>query len=138
MNSQNQALNVSAHGSIFKRVNNRANFGYLTEKRRFFSSTMLRKYFKTKLYESGVDETTLKVILGQKLDMNIDYQSDSEIKLLKDKYIGVLKNLSIEKTDIETVTSEEYKKLIKKLNEKDKELDEIKKHLNHIKQIISK
>lgn len=136
VNSQNQALNVSAHGSIFKRVNNRANFGYLTKKRRFFSSTMLRKYFKTKLYESGVDETTLNAILGQKLDMNINYQSDTEIKLLKNKYIGMFKNLSIEKADIETVTSEEYEKLIKKLNEKDKELEEIKKHLNHIKQII--
>lgn len=138
VNSQNQALNVSAHGSIFKRVNNRANFGYLTKKRRFFSSTMLRKYFKTKLYESGVDETTLNAILGQKLDMNINYHSDTEIKLLKDKYRGVLKNLTIEKVDIETVTCEEYKKLIKKLNEKDKELEEIKKHLNHIKQIMSK
>ena len=79
VNSQNQALNVSAHGSIFKRVNNRANFGYLTKKRRFFSSTMLRKYFKTKLYESGVDEKIVNAILGQKLDMNIDYHSDAEI-----------------------------------------------------------
>ena len=68
VNSQNQALDVSAHGSIFKRVNNRANFGYITRKRRFFSSTMLRKYFKTKLYESGVDEKTLKAILGQELN----------------------------------------------------------------------
>jgi predicted transcriptional regulator len=34
------------------------------------------------------------------------------------------------------MSSEEYKNLIKKLNEKDKELEEIKKHLNHIKQII--
>ncbi len=136
VNSQNQALNVSAHGSIFKRVNNRANFGYLTKKRRFFSSTMLRKYFKTKLYESGVDEKIVNAILGQKLDMNIDYHSDAEIAVLKDKYLDALGNLSLEKANKETVSSEEYKKLIKKLNEKDKELEEIKKHLNHIKQII--
>ena len=136
VNSQNQALNVSAHGSIFKRVNNRANFGYLTKKRRFFSSTMLRKYFKNRLYESGVDEKIVNAILGQKLDMNIDYHSDAEIAILKNKYLDALGNLSIEKADINTVTSEEYKKLIKKLNEKDKELEEIKKHLNHIKQII--
>jgi site-specific recombinase XerD len=136
VNSQNVALNVSAHGSIFKRVNNRANFGYLTKKRRFFSSTMLRKYFKTKLYESGVDEKIINAILGQKLDINIDYHSDAEIKLLKEKYLEALGNLSLEKANKETVSSEEYKKLIKKLNEKDKELEEIKKHLNHIKQII--
>ncbi len=134
VNSQNRALNVSAHGSIFKRVNDRSNFGYLTKKRRFFSSTMLRKYFKTKLNESEVDETVINAFLGQKL--NIDHYSDAKIKFLKDKYSDALMNLSIEKTDIETVTSEEYKNLIKKLNEKDKELEEIKKHLNHIKQII--
>ena len=40
---------------------------------------MLRKYFKTKLYESGVDEKIVNAILGQKLDMNIDYPSDAEI-----------------------------------------------------------
>jgi hypothetical protein len=136
VNSLNQSLNVSAHGSIFKRVNNRANFGYLTKKRRFFSSTMLRKYFKTKLYEVGVDKTIINAILGQKLDMNIDYHSDDEIVVLKEKYLDALGNLSLEKANKETVSSEEYKKLIKKLNEKDKELEEIKKHLNHIKQII--
>jgi len=136
VNSQNQALNVSAHGSIFKRINNRANFGYITRKRRFFSSTMLRKYFKTKLYKSEVDKETIKAILGQELNKDINYHSDEKIKELKNKYLGIVKKLSIERVNIETVTSEEYNNLIKQLNEKDKELEEIKKHLNHIKQII--
>ena len=136
VNSKNQALNVSTHGSIFKRVNNRANFGYLTKKRRFFSSTMLRKYFKTKLYESGIDEPISNALLGQKLDTNIDYHSSNEIKLLKNKYIEALDNLSFEKVNIESVSSAEYENLVKKLDEKDKELKEIKKYLNHIKQII--
>lgn len=136
VNSQNQALNVSAHGSIFKRINNRANFGYLTKKRRFFSSTMLRKYFKSTLCESGVDKKEINAILGQKLDPDIDYHSDAEIERLKNKYLLALGNLSIEKADIETVTSAEYEKLLKKLNEKDKELEEIKKHLDYIKNII--
>lgn len=137
VNSQNQALNVSAHGSIFKRVNNRANFGYLTEKRRFFSSTMLRKYFKNELNVSGADETTINAILGQKLDPNIDYHSDIEVKKLKAIYLKVSDNLSIEKTVIDNVTSKEYENLVKKLNEKDKELEEIKKQLNYIKNIIN-
>jgi integrase len=136
VNSQNQALNISAHGSIFKRINNRANFGYITRKRRFFSSTMLRKYFKAKLYESEVDEKTIKSILGQQLNTDINYPSDDEIKELKTKYRGILNDLSIERVNIETVTSKEYNNLIKQLHEKDKELEEIKKHLNHIKHII--
>ncbi len=137
VNSQNQALNVSAHGSIFKRVNNRANFGYLTKKRRFFSSTMLRKYFKDKLNESGIDESTINAILGQKLDPNINYHSDLEIEHLKNIYLNVSDNLSIEKMVIDNVTSEEYQNLVKKLNKKDKELEEIKKQLNYIKNIIN-
>ena len=68
--------------------------------------------------------------------MNIDYHSEAEIKLLKNKYLEALDNLSFEKRNIESVSSEEYKKLVKKLDEKDKELKEIKKYLNHIKQII--
>lgn len=136
VNSQNKVLNVSAHTSIFKRVNDRANFGYLTKKRRFFSSTMLRKFFKTKLYESGLDESTINAFLGQKLDININYHSDFEIEILKDKYVDSLGNLSIEKANIESVSNEEYEILLKKLKEKDKELEEIKKYLNYIKQII--
>lgn len=136
VNSQNEALTVSAHGSIFKRINNRANFGYLTKKRRFFSSTMLRKYFKTRLCDSGLNESTVNAILGQKLDTNVNYHSDAQIKLLKDKYLSALGSLSLEKDKIEIVTSKEYKELINKLNEKDKELEEIRKHLNYIKEII--
>jgi len=138
VNSQNQALNVSAHTSIFKRVNERANFGYLTKKRRFFSSTMLRKYFKTKLHESGLDESTISAILGQKLDINRNYHSDFEIKILKNKYMMALGNLSIENANIGTVTNEEYENLLKKLNEKDKELEEIKKYLNYINKPLNK
>ena len=136
VNSENQALNVSAHSTIFKRVNDRANFGYLTKKRRFFSSTMLRKYLKTKLYESGADKTSVNAILGQKLDTNINYHSDSQIKLLKNTYDSVLRNLSLERANVDTVTSKDYENLIKKLNEKDKELEEIRKHLNYIKKIV--
>lgn len=137
--SQNQALKKSAHGSIFKRVNNRANFGYLTKKRRFFSSTMLRKYFKNKLYESGLDEKLINAFLGQKLDNNIDYHSNDEIRTLKKTYIDSLGELSMENINIETetITSNEYKKLIAKLNEKDKELAEIKKYLENIKQVMN-
>ena len=136
VNSHNHALDVSAHGAIFKRINTRANFGYITEKRRFFSSTMLRKYFKTTLHESGVDESTINAILGQNLDSNINYHSKSEIKLLKTNYMNILGNISIEKSDVKVVTTKEYNNLIQKLKEKDKELETIKIHLNHIKQII--
>ncbi|EKQ55783.1 MAG: site-specific recombinase XerD [Methanobacterium sp. Maddingley MBC34] len=136
VNSQNQSLKKSAHGSIFKRINNRANFGYLTKKRRFFSSTMLRKFFKDKLYELGVDETTIDAFLGQKLDNNIDYHSNDQISILKKKYSEFLGELSMENVNIKTesITSKEYKLLIAKLNEKDKELEEIKEYLKHIKQ----
>jgi site-specific recombinase XerD len=136
VNSQNKSLSVFTHGSIFKRINNRANFGYITEKRRFFSSTMLRKYFKAKLHESGVDEATVNAFLGQNLNMDIEYNSEAEITYLKNVYLKSVKNLSLKQADIETISSEAYNALIQELNEKNKELEEIKKHLHHIKQIL--
>lgn len=136
VNSQNKALNVSTHGSIFKRVNNRAHFGYLTKKRRFLSSTMLRRYFKAKLLESGVDKNSINLILGQKLNNDTNHYSNTEIKTLKSKYRDALPTLSLEKPDIKTVYNEEFENLIQQINEKDKELEEIKKYLNHIKILI--
>lgn len=138
VNSQNHALKKSSHSSIFKRVNNRANFGYLTKKRQFFSSTMLRKYFKNKLNESGMDESTINALLGQKLDDNIDYHSYNEIEVLKNKYIGALDELSIDKVAIEReIIPDEYKKLLDRLNEKENELEEIKKHIKRITQSMN-
>lgn len=139
VNSQNQALKKSSHGSIFKRVNNRANFGYLTRKRRFFSSTMLRKYFKNKLYDSGMDESTINALLGQKLDDNIDYHSYHEIKVLKNKYSDALDELSVDKVTVEAeiIIPDEYNKLMDRLNEKENELEEIKKHLKRLTQELN-
>ena len=42
---------------------------------------MLRKYFKTQLHGSGVDDATINAFLGQKLDNNINYLN----KLQNDK-----------------------------------------------------
>jgi hypothetical protein len=50
----------------------------------------------------------------------------NEIRLLK-RYIDALGQLSIKNDYIKTITSNEYKMLIDKLNEKDKELEEFKK-----------
>ena len=139
VNSKNQALNKSAYGSIFKRVNDRANFGYITKRRRFFSSTMLRKYFKSRLHDSGLDNRTIGAFLGQNLDYSVDYPTEDEIRILKDRYIDVLGSLSTtseEKQKLKKVDSDEYYNLMKKLDEKDKELNEIKKHLEQIKQVI--
>lgn len=139
VNSQNMALKKSSHGSIFKRVNNRANFGYLTKKRRFFSSTMLRKYFKNKLYDSGMDESAINALLGQKLDDYVDYHSYNEIKVLKNKYVDALDELSVDKVTVETeiIIPDEYRNLINKLNEKENELEEIKKHLKGLTQSMN-
>jgi site-specific recombinase XerD len=140
VNSRNEGFNKSAYGSIFKRVNDRANFGYITKRRRFFSSTMLRKYFKSKLQDSGVDEATISALLGQNLDDNVNYPTEDGIRILKDKYINALGSLSIEPLEIKKlkrIDSDEYYNLMKKLDEKDKELNEIKKQLEQIKQSIN-
>lgn len=136
VNSQNKAMNVSAHGSMFKRVNERANFGHITDKRRFFSSTMLRKYFKTQLSEYGLENATINTLLGQKLNYNSSDLSDAKIRELKSKYIFAIENLSLENPKTISLTTNEYKRLLNKIDNKDKELKEIKKHLNHLKHVL--
>lgn len=131
VNSQNKAMNSSAHGSIFKSVNQRANFGHITEKRRFFSSTMLRRYFKDKLRESGVEESLIKTFSGQKPYTN--KVSPKEITKFKKEYLSAIENLSLENPKTISLTTAEYNRLLDKIETKDKELKEIKKHLQHLK-----
>lgn len=139
VNSKNQALSKYAHGSIFKRANNRADLGYLTDKRRLFSSTMLRKYFRNHLQQLNVDDEIIDAFLGQNLDDNIDYHSDDEIRILKTTYLESVEGLTVRRKHkiTESVTSKDYETLIKKLDKKDQELKEIKEHLNYLKQVIN-
>ena len=136
VNSQNKVMNVSVHSSIFKRVNERAKFGHITDKRRFFSSTMLRKYFRNKLNESGLDEVTINTFLGQKVNVaNVEFSID-QVADLKSKYISAIENLSLENPKTVSLTTKEYNKLLEKIESKDKELNEIKKHLKHLKHVL--
>lgn len=139
VNSKNQALSKYVHGSIFKRANNKADLGYLTDSRRLFSSTMLRKYFKNHLHVLNVDDDTIDAFLGQNLDDNIDYHSDSKVKNLKKVYLESVDGLTVQRKDkiIESVTSKDYEILMKKLDKKDQELNEIKEHLKYLKQVIN-
>ena len=129
-------MNVSVHSSIFKRINERAKFGHITDKRRFFSSTMLRKYFRNKLNESGLDEATINTFLGQKVNVaNVEFSID-QVDDLKNKYFSAIENLSLENPKTVSLTTKEYNKLLEKIESKDKELNEIKKHLKHLKHVL--
>ncbi|BDZ69559.1 hypothetical protein [Methanobacterium petrolearium] len=91
------------------------------------------------MHQSNVDDETIDAFLGQNLDDNIDYHSVDEIKTLKTIYLESVDGLTVRRKPkiTETITSKEYELLIKKLDKKDKELNEIKEHLKYLKQLIN-
>jgi site-specific recombinase XerD len=130
VNTWNKPLAKSVHGAIFKRINDKAGFGHMDGKRRFFTSGKLRKTFEKTMFKADVDKITIDCFLGYKInDMNeSDLRDMSEF--LKTQYINALDYLKLDNSY--EGSNSEFEMLLTKFNEKDKELEQIKEHMKYL------
>ena len=118
----NAHITKGNHQKIFMRLNDRVGFGRRTEKRRFFTSHMLRKLFTTSLYKAGVDKLAIDWMLGHKINPVTEAYFKTNEKDLKNNYIKVLHHLTLEKVKIRRMESEEVKDIVRDLDKKDEEI----------------
>jgi len=118
---------------IYRRINQKAGFGYRNEKRIFLTSNIPCKMFSASLLNNGVELIAVKYMLGYKID-NIEssiYKKDPEA--LKREYLKCIKDISLKEVKEEIVTREKYDNLLQALNdekEKNKKLKEYIKSQN--------
>ncbi|OEC84933.1 MULTISPECIES: tyrosine-type recombinase/integrase [Methanobacterium] len=118
----NAHITKGNHQKIFMRLNDRVGFGRRAEKRRFFTSHMLRKIFTTSLYKAGVDKLAIDWMLGHKINPVTEAYFKTNEKDLKNNYIKVLHHLTLEKIKVQRIKSEEVKDIVRDLDKKDKEI----------------
>lgn len=107
---------------IFRRINERANFGRSKERnRRFFTSHTLRKLFTTTLYNRGLDQLAVDWMLGHKINPVTEAYFKNDPIALKAKYMDAVENLTLEKVKIKNVTTKEYDHIIRQLSEEKEE-----------------
>lgn len=132
----NNQVAAQSHQKIFQRVNDKVGFGNRTEKRRFFTSHMLRKLFTTSLYKAGVDKLAIDWMLGHKINPVTEAYFKTNEKELKKNYLKALPHLTLEKVKVRRMESEEVKDIVRDLDKKDKEMDEMRKKVELLEGVV--
>ena len=102
-----------ALSAIYRRINKKACLGLRKEKRKFLTSNIPRKMFRTALLECDVEYLAIELMLGNKIDeIKYAYYKNSP-QLLKKEYLKGLKKISLE--EIEIVTTDRYDNVILEL-----------------------
>lgn len=101
-------FNISRYGlvSFFKRINKNNNFGSINN-RSFFHSHALRKFHATAIEDTGLANT----LQGRKADSITEAYFKKDPERIKKKYIEHLPKLTINKTVVNQLDDEGYKKL---------------------------
>jgi len=117
---------------IYRRINQRACFGYRNEKRNFLTSHIPRKMFQRALLNSGVEYLAVELMLGHKIDNIKSAYYKNNPTSLKEEYLKGLKNITLEEVKVEIVTTERYDNIIRDLTE---EKEKRKKLENRIEKL---
>lgn len=123
---------------IFRRINDRANFGRSKERnRRFLTSHTLRKLFTTSLYNKGVDQLAVDWMLGHKINPVTEAYFKNDPQTLKAKYIDAYENLTLEKVIIKDATTKQYDDLLEKLKNKEDDYDRLEKRMELVENFLA-
>lgn len=118
----NVKITSGSHQKLFMRLNDRVGFGHRTEKRRFFTSHMLRKLFTTSLYKAGVDKLAIDWMLGHKINPVTEAYFKTNEEDLKRNYMKVVHYLTLEKVKVRRMESNEVKDIVRDLDKKEEEI----------------
>nr|WP_302577854.1 tyrosine-type recombinase/integrase [Methanobrevibacter arboriphilus] len=125
---------------IFNRINHNNGWGY-KETRCFFHSHALRKFFATELMKAGLDFLKIQWMSGRHVDSTTEAYFKADPSNLKQEYLKVVDNLSVNKVKINEITTEDKKELEKMkslLAEKDKSFEDYKKQQENEKSKMQK
>jgi integrase len=132
----NAQITTHMHQKMFMRLNDRVGFGKRTEKRRFFTSHMLRKLFTTLLYKSGVDKLAIDWMLGHKINPITEAYFKTNEKDLKKNYMKALNHLTLEKVKTRRIKSSEVKDIVRDLDKKEEEIKQLREENAMTRKIV--
>lgn len=115
----------------FIELNDKCGFGF-HGRQRFFTSHKLRKYFATTLESSHMPHLMIRWLMGHSIDSVTNAYFKPDIEALKNEYLRVLPNLSIDQIETRTIDSPEVKMLQDQIDAQNKKIesrDEIIKEL---------
>ena len=123
---------------VFRRINDRANFGRSKDRnRRFLTSHTMRKLFTTNLYNKGVDQLAVDWMLGHKVNPVTEAYFKNDPQTLKAKYIDAFENLTLEKVKVKNVTTQQYDELLEKLKIKEEDQDRLEKRVDLMEKLLA-
>jgi integrase len=120
-----KSISRSGFLRYFYELNKRCGFGKVGSQSKFRSHS-LRKYFTTTLYHANINKLTIDWLLSHTVDSVTESYFKSSIPKLKEEYIKVIPDLSIQDTQVHDIKSPEFIQLTndnKDLRERVKKLE---------------
>lgn len=149
--NKNKSIGTNSFTTYFRRLNNACGFGQINRTTKFHSHA-LRKYFASTLINKDIKQWSIDAMLGHSIkNRTTDAYFKPDPSHIKNDYLKIVKDLSIEEIEIKTIESPEYQELknqyqndfkakdeeLKMLKaEKDKEMDEMKRELKVVKDLL--
>lgn len=122
-------ISINTLTGYMKRMNDKCSFGYVG-KQRFFHVHILRKIFASTCVNNGMEMTDSEWLIGHKIQKMAGIYTKPSIARLKNEYIKVLPKLSITPVKAVTMTSDEAKDLLKRLELAERKIELFEKIKN--------
>lgn len=136
VNAYNAQISEEGHLLIFQRINDKAEFGYRENNRRFFTSHQLRAMFQSTLYRAGIDKLAIDWMAGHKINEVDEAYFKVDPKKLKMTYMKALKDLTLTEVKVERVTTPEFDRLLRDSRKKDKQISKLEDRLNLVENLL--
>ncbi len=126
---KNKQLHIKVFNNYFYFLNFRAGYGYVN-RNIFFRSHNLRKFFTNTLHKNKVREFNTKWLLGRKIGSTDERYFKSNVEDLRDDYITCIPDLSMKDIEIDTITTDDKKRMI----EQGKQIDNLTREIEMLKE----
>lgn len=136
INRYGNLISSTYYSQIFANINDKHGFGRRNEKTRFFTSHSLRRFFATACYSSGLDKMAVDWMLGHTINGIDSAYFKAQPDLLKQKYLQALPKLTLDKIELRSFDSPEYKEMKKEFDVIKQSYEETQNQVRDQKRLI--
>ncbi|MCG2827709.1 tyrosine-type recombinase/integrase [Methanothermobacter sp. K4] len=134
----NKPIMRSNYMAIFERINDSLGMGFCENGSRRFTSHKLRKLFTSILYKEGMDKLMIDWCLGHKVNPVTEAYFKANIEHLKREYRKRMHALTLEKSRVRRVMSDEVREIVRELEAKEREIKELRESQEKLREWVKK
>jgi len=135
---QGKRLSQNYYVKIFIRINDTLGLGVCDDGSRRFTSHKLRKLFTSILYREGMDKLMIDWCLGHKVHPVTEAYFKANIGHMEREYRKRMHALTLERSRVRRVMSDEVREIVRELEAKEREIRELRESQERLREWVKK